>query len=254
MRAKKRFIAIVMIFAIFVLSGCRTTEGGVNVKINSDGSTESVIRIEYDVAINKLSGGGILKNVLDTSKFNIDMHRVEDSYIEEATYTTDKLSRWDLIKMALSSSMMKEKDMSNEAATIHINKDGGVLNNRYNVSIKLKKDYYGEVEGQINSYVTQYGGNSILNQIGSSVKGVIGEIPFDVNISLPFEINESNGIIGADKKSVLWDYTLKDFNADTEMTISFDTPNYVSLISILVIALILIVLAIVFIKRRRKVA
>ena len=68
MSGKFRRMIIIMLISIsmILLVSCGTMEVSTNVKVNKDGSSNTVFRLVYDESIKKVVGDGLLQQVLGT--------------------------------------------------------------------------------------------------------------------------------------------------------------------------------------------
>ena len=99
MSGKFRRMIIIMLISIsmILLVSCGTMEVSTNVKVNKDGSSNTVFRLVYDESIKKVVGDGLLQQVLGTET-EINVYSQDNNTVEEATIITPQIDIKDLLK------------------------------------------------------------------------------------------------------------------------------------------------------------
>ena len=149
MSGKFRRMIIIMLISIsmILLVSCGTMEVSTNVKVNKDGSSNTVFRLVYDESIKNVVGDGLLQQVLGTET-EVNVYSQDNNTIEEVTITTSKINIKDLLK----SNALNISNLSYDYGNIikyDVKRKKGVLKDKYTINIGLTKDllsdhFYGE--------------------------------------------------------------------------------------------------------------
>ena len=261
-KLKKRLTFIFTILLITVLfTGCNNVKLSSDIKINSNGSTDSKIRIYYDETICKLVNNDLFTKLLDDSAayYKINKYTEGSYYIEEIDISTDKI---DLKNLASTSSAMSTS--INEAKNFfdyNISEKKGFLTNIYTFNLSLNKDILGtinsslknELDNNLNQYISSDFSSLISNGISDNATKYIETIPYELTITTPVDIIDSNATTQLDKRTLYWKYTLSDLDENTELMVSFKLPNIINIATLLGIGLfiIIIIITIIIVKKKR---
>ena len=272
MRGKFRKIISIFIICISscLLISCGTAKISTDIKVNIDGSSNGNFKIAYDDTIKKFVGEGILVQVFEDENIEVKQYTENQLNVEEVQITTDKTDIKNLLKSnSLGITNLSTAD-TNELIYYDLNREKGFIQDKYTVNIKLKKSIIDEItntiDEQVNTNLNNYINDDIKQyisgnlteylsgNISTTIKQFIKDIPYDLSISIPFKIVDSNANLKLDDYTVKWNYTLQELNDKTEISLSFMAPN---IINICIIALVVIILIIIFIvvmvkKRKRK--
>lgn len=69
---------------------------------------------------------------------------------------------------------------------------------------------------------------------------------------MPVEIIESNAPEIINKKTIDYSYTISELNQNNNIMLSFKVPNVINISIAVILAIILIIVAIVYFKNRKK--
>lgn len=268
MSGKFRRMIIIMLISIsmILLVSCGTVEVSTNVKVNKDGSSNTVFRLVYDESIKKVVGDGLLQQVLGTET-EINVYSQDNNTVEEATIITPKIDIKDLLKSnTLNISNLSYDD--GEFIKYDVKREKGFLKDKYKVNIGLTKDLLAEIDSNIenevsnniNNYITPeiqkylYGDvtSFLTGNVTNTIKNYVAQIPYELTISIPFKITESNATAKIDDYTGKWSYTIKDLNTNTEVILSFFAPNIINIGLIIFGAVIIVLILIVLLVRHRK--
>lgn len=247
---KKKIVFLFIILSMtFILVGCGEVKVSTDTSVNIDGTSNTILKVYYDDTINTLVDNNILAKVIDENIIpieegitlsEINKYRDGELNVEKLTIATEKKSLKDL------------KSVSNEYVDVDVNKDKGLFIDSYRVDIKLKVNVVDRLSEYIKNNLSDYIGTKLSGFIGTNVGSVIGVIPYDLSITMPVNISESNSIENIDGNKIKYSYTLNELNENSEIMLSFKIPNTRNIIvSDLAIALIIIVLIIIIIRRKK---
>ena len=241
-------------------------EVSTNVKVNKDGSSNTVFRLVYDESIKKVVGDGLLQQVLGTET-EVNVYSQDNNTVEEATITTPKIDIKDLLK----SNALNISNLSYDDSNIikyDVKREKGFLQDKYTVNIGLTKDLLAEinfnieneVSNNINNYITPkiqkylYGNitSFLTGNVTNTIKNYVAQIPYELTLSIPFKIAESNATAKIDEYTGKWSYTIKELNTNTEVILSFFAPNIINIGLIILGAVIIILILIVLLVRHRR--
>ena len=237
MSGKFRRMIIIMLISIsmILLVSCGTMEVSTNVKVNKDGSSNTVFRLVYDESIKKVVGDGLLQQVLGTET-EINVYSQDNNTVEEATIITPKIDIKDLLKSnTLNISNLSYDD--GEFIKYDVKREKGFLKDKYKVNIGLTKDLLAEIDSNIENEVSNNINNYITPEIQKYLYG---------------DVTESNATAKIDDYTGKWSYTIKDLNTNTEVILSFFAPNIINIGLIILGAVIIVIILIVLLIRRRK--
>ena len=252
--------------SMILLVSCGTMEVSTNVKVNKDGSINTVFRLVYDESIKKVVGDGLLQQVLGTET-EINVYSQDNNTVEEATIITPKIDIKDLLKSnTLNISNFSYDD--GEFIKYDVKREKGFLKDKYKVNIGLTKDLLAEIDSNIenevsnniNNYITPeiqkylYGDvtSFLTGNVTNTIKNYVAQIPYELTLSIPFKITESNATAKIDDYTGKWSYTIKDLNTNTEVILSFFAPNIINIGLIILGAVIIVLILIVLLIRHRK--
>lgn len=263
---KKVVMSIIISLLMIFLVSCGTMEVSTNVKVNKDGSSNTVFRLVYDESIKNVVGDGLLQQVLGTET-EVNVYSQDNNTVEEVTITTSKINIKDLLK----SNALNISNLSYDDGNIikyDVKREKGVLKDKYTVNIGLTKDLLSEIDANIenevsnniNNYITPeiqkylYGNvtSFLIGNVTNTIKNYVAQIPYDLTLSIPFKITESNATAKIDDYTNKWSYTLQDLNTNTEVRLSFFAPNVINIGLSILCAVIIIILIIVLLVRHRK--
>ena len=248
MSGKFRRMIIIMLISIsmILLVSCGTMEVSTNVKVNKDGSSNTVFRLVYDESIKKVVGDGLLQQVLGTET-EINVYSQDNNTVEEATIITPKIDIKDLLKSnTLNISNFSYDD--GEFIKYDVKREKGFLKDKYKVNIGLTKDLLAEIEKYLYGDVTSF----LTGNVTNTIKNYVAQIPYELTLSIPFKITESNATAKIDDYTGKWSYTIKDLNTNTEVILSFFAPNIINIGLIILGAVIIVLILIVLLIRHRK--
>lgn len=265
-KLKKLVMSIIISLLMIFLVSCGTMEVSTNVKVNKDGSSNTVFRLVYDESIKNVVGDGLLQQVLGTET-EVNVYSQDNNTVEEVTITTSKINIKDLLKSnALNISNLSYDDSN--FIKYDVKREKGFLEDKYIINIGLTKDLLSEIDANIenevnnniNNYITPeiqkylYGDvtNFLTGNVANTIKNYVSQIPYELTLSIPFKIIESNATAKIDDYTSKWSYTLKDLNTNTKVSLSFLAPNIINIGLIILGAIIIIIVIIVLLVRRRK--
>ena len=250
-RLKKYILILIMsLITIFMLIGCDNVKISSSTDINIDGTTSTTLRLYYDDNINKLVENNLLSYVIEevnkTSQDNMEFGEITKSKdgelnVEEVIVTTTNKVKINNLSA-----------MSNEYVNVETNKDKALFLDTYKITISFKKNLVNEISNAINSNINSYKGTSLASLIGKNVANIVGEIPIDLVITMPVEIIESNAPEIINKKTIDYSYTISELNQNNNIMLSFKVPNVINISIAVILAIILIIVAIVYFKNRKK--
>lgn len=249
---KKVTLLLLSIITTLIISGCSNIETGTDININKDGSTLIIVRLSYDSSLNDLVGDGLLSVALENKDFEITKKIEGDKVIEEASIATEKLSFSEIATLVTESSIKKNTIIENEYVSATISNDFGFLKNNYDVYIELKKDIFNEISSAVDKEISVLGENILSSYIGSNIKNNLGVIPYNLKISFPIDITDSNSSSQLDNNTLIWNYTLKDLSVGTSINFSFTTLNFITILIGTIILIIIIIIIIVKSFNKKK--
>lgn len=236
---------IFIIISMSLCVSCGDASISTDVKINKDGSSNTTFKIVYDETIKKILGDGILYKIVDED-IDVNIYTEDNNTIEELKITTPKIKITDLIKGSKLSAN-NSSDSIDELIKYNINKEKGFLKDQYTVNINLTKNILQEVsttlENKVDSNIDKY--------IAKTIENYISEIPYDLTISIPFKITNSNASNTIDDYTSKWSYTIGELNEDTIISLSFIAPSITSILLITIIIIVILLLIILIVRRRR---
>lgn len=249
---KLKLLALTII-TLFIFTGCASVNVGQDITVNKNGSTSSIIRIQYDKSIEKIFPEGILPLAIKNKNFTFSKTVKGNFLIEEAELKTKKLSTKEKLYIALGGSFKKDNNFQNEYLKIDMNKKASFFKIEYTITAQPKMDLYNMIATSVDHEIGKLGANGFINFIGSNLKETIGSVPYSLKLSLPVKVTASNATTQIDEKTILWDYTVKDLNESTILSFSFETLNFKTLgISLLLLITLLIILIILKMRKRHK--
>lgn len=250
LKINKLIILALVLSSLIFFTGCVAVNVGQDITVNRDGSTSSVIRIEYDNSIEKVFPDGILSLAIKDEKFTFTKTAKDNLIIEEAEFKTAKLSTKEKLYL-LGGSLKKENNFQNEYLKIDISEKSSFFKNKYTIIAQPKIDLYNMISTSVDHEIGKLGANGLIDFVGSNLKETIGSVPYSLKLSLPVKITDSNATTQVNEKTVLWDYAVKDINESTILRLSFETPNFIVLGSCSLLLIILFITAIIFIRIKR---
>ena len=167
MSGKFRRMIIIMLISIsmILLVSCGTMEVSTNVKVNKDGSSNTVFRLVYDESIKKVVGDGLLQQVLGTET-EINVYSQDNNTVEEATIITPKIDIKDLLKSnTLNISNFSYDD--GEFIKYDVKREKGFLKDKYKVNIGLTKDLLAEIDSNIENIIKVKEGTFLCKKTSS---------------------------------------------------------------------------------------
>lgn len=252
----KRFIRIlsilIIIMASIVFSGCASINASTDVNISLDGSSEAKFRVSYDDTLSKFVGDGILTKFIKEQNISVNKYKENNMNIEEVNFSSGSISIKDLLKSNKESNIKENLANSSDYININYKRDKGLFKDIYTVYVGLNKDIFSEIESEVNENLSLLGDNMLSSYLSKNISQVIGNIDYDIKLSIPFDVTDSNATTKIDSKTVKWNLQLKDLNKNNQLMISFSAINIVNIIITLVIILVLIIGFIVFIKNKIK--
>lgn len=249
---KQIFLVLISILICSsMLVGCVNAEVGTKIKINSNGSTETLIKIKYDELISKIFDGNLINLFTNDNNLVVNKYTEGSFTIEETVIKTEKIELKDILKSNKSKDGVNNS-LLDEYLTVDYKREKGFLRDKYTVRLILKRDLFSEFNDIVNNNISKFGDNYLTKYIDSNVTESIGSIPFNIEVEIPLKIIESNGTEKISDKSVKWDFQLKDLKNDTELSISFSAINVIYLIITILVIIIIIVGTVIFTRQRKK--
>lgn len=252
----KRLIRILSILMIImtsiVFNGCASINASTDVNIKLDGSSETKFRVSYDDTLSKFVGDGILTKVIKDPNISVNKYKENNMNVEEISFFSDNISIKDLLKSSKEINIKEILANGSDYFNINYKRDKGIFKDNYTVYLVLSKDIFGEIESEVEENLSSLGENRLTNYLSENISKVIGSIEYDIKLSIPFDIRDSNATTKIDSKTVKWNLQFKDLNENTQLMISFSAINIVNIIIMLVIILVLIIAFILFLKNKIK--
>lgn len=251
LKLNKLIVLALALISLFLFTGCVAVNVGQDITVNKDGSTSSIIRISYDKSIENFFPEGILPLAIKNEKFTFTKTTKDNLLIEEAELKIKKLSTKEKLYIALGGSLKERNNFQNDYLKIDINEKSSFFKNKYTITAQPKMDLYNMISTSVDHEIGKLGANGFINFIGSNLKETIGAVPYSLKLSLPVKVTDSNATTRINEKTVLWDYTVKDLNESTILSFSFETLNFKNLGISLLLLIALLIVTIIFIKKKR---
>lgn len=252
----KRFryilVTLIIVIASTAFAGCTSMKASTDVNISLDGSSEAKFRVSYDDNISKVVGDGILIKILENQNISVKKYKEDNMNIEEVVFSTNSINIKDLLKLSKKSNIKETSYNVNEYININYKRNKGLFKDSYTVYVELNKDVFSDIQSEVSENLSLLGESILSNYLSENISQVIGSIDYDIKLSIPFDITDSNATTKIDSKTVKWNLQLKDLNKNNQLIISFSAINVVNIIVTIVIILILIILFGIFIRNKIK--
>ena len=263
----KNFKKILLIFSTlflitFIFIGCDNVKLSTDVKINSDGSTNSKLSISYDETVSNLVDNDLFNKLLGDDAYNYSIHKYKngDLFVEEIEFSTDKI---DLKSLSSNSALLAFDTIENDFSKLFnydVSRKKGFLKDTYTLKVHLNHNILNLINSSmkdglddtLNKYMGSNFSGFFSSGISDTVTKQISTVPYDLTVSTPIDIVDSNATVQSDSRHLMWNYTLGELNENTELCMSFMLPNFVNIAIIVVVVLILIICIVIFIRRSKN--
>ena len=259
---KNLIISFMVILTTFIFIGCDNAKLSTDIKINSDGSTNSKVCIYYDETIAKIVNNDLFSKILGDKASNYSINKYKDNnfYVEEIDFSTEKMGMKKFSSNpALAVSSVIDDDLAN-FFDYDVTKKKGFLKNTYTLKISLNDSVLKlinttikvELDDELSKYIGSNFSSFFSDGISDFATKQIGTVPYDLTISTPIDIVDSNATTQTDSRHLAWHYTLGELNENTELTMSFTLPSFINIAIICIVVSILIIGLVIFIRHSKK--
>lgn len=254
----RKFICLVFITILIPITfiSCDNVKLSSDIDIHFNGDINTTIRLDYNETVSKITGNDLFSILLgdDASNFSINKYTSEDRYIEEINIDTN------IIKFISNKKDIVVNENPSNFFDYNITNDSGFFVNTYTFKLSLNEDIMNiinsliknELNNNLNLYLNSSISSLISGGVSNGITKYIASLPYDLTLSTPVDIIDSNATEQINSRTLKWSYLLGDLDENTELMVSFKMPNIVNISIISILVLILLIIVIISIVKRKK--